>query len=393
MSLDLPTLMIMQSFAMACSGALLCFAWVQNRSAAVLGLWGIANIIAAAGIIALMLGATFHLLAWSTIGGCLLQTQAGLIWKAVRLLEWKRGRLAIALAGPLAVGLGSPLLQGLTGLFSLAGGAVYSLATAAELWTGRQERLAARWPLIVLTTVHGMTLLIGAYSTFTGSTGQDEVPAIMSLFGFIYFESIIFALGTSVFVFALVNERKEVAARAAASTDSLTGIANRATFLETAERVLECCRRSQTPVSAIMFDLDRFKAINDEYGHSLGDAVLKKFCDAVIAALRDTDLFGRMGGEEFAAVLPAASIEVALLRAERIRLTFADHCEFIRGHRINATVSSGVSVSMKTEQTLDLLLEEADAALYRAKTEGRNRVVRAGENPPDTVASDVSRVA
>jgi diguanylate cyclase (GGDEF)-like protein len=241
--------------------------------------------------------------------------------------------------------------------------------------------------------VHGTTLLIGAYSTFTGSTGQDEVPAIVSLFGFIYFESINFALGTSVFVFALVNERKEVAARAAASTDSLTGIANRATFLETAERVLECCRRSQTPVAAIMFDLDRFKAINDEYGHSLGDAVLKKFCDAVIAALRDTDLFGRMGGEEFAAVLPAASIEVALLRAERIRLTFADHCEFIRGHRTNATVSSGVSVSMKAEQTLDMLLEEADAALYRAKTEGRNRVVRAGENPPDTVASNVSRVA
>jgi diguanylate cyclase (GGDEF)-like protein len=393
MTLDLPTLMVMQSFAMACSGALLCFAWMQNRTAIVLALWGMANIIAAMGIIALMLGATFHLVIWSMIGGCLMQTQAGLIWKAARLIEWKRTPLAFALAGPLLVGLSSPFLQSLTGLFSLVGGATYSLATATELWAGRQEHLTARWPLIVLLAVHGTALLIGTYSTLIGSTGEDSVPALMSLFGFIYFESTVFALGTSVFVFALVNERKEVATRAAARTDSLTGVANRAAFLEAAKRVLESCRRSQTPVAAIMFDLDHFKDINDKYGHSVGDAVLKRFCHSAVSALRPTDLFGRMGGEEFAAVLPTASIEVALLRAERIRLSFANDCQFVRGHRINATVSGGVSVSMKAAHNLDALLEEADAALYRAKAEGRNRVVRAGENPPDTVASDVPRVA
>jgi diguanylate cyclase (GGDEF)-like protein len=393
MSLDLPTLMIMQSFAIACSGALLCFAWMQNRAATVWGLWGVANIIAAAGIISLMLGATFHVIVWSTIGGCLMQTQAGLMWKAARLIEWKRTPLAFALAGPSLIGLGSPFLQSLSGLFALAGGATYALATAVELWAGRQERLTARWPLIFLCAVHGTALLIGTYSAFIGSTGEDSVPALMSLFGFIYFESIIFALGTSIFVFSLVNERSEVATRLAATKDSLTGIANRAAFLETAKRVLECCRRTQTPVSAIMFDLDHFKEINDKHGHAIGDAVLKRFCSAAVAALRQTDLFGRMGGEEFAALLPAVSIEAALLRAERIRLSFADDCQFVRGHRVNATVSSGVSVSMNAEQTLDALLEEADAALYRAKAEGRNRVIRAGENPPGAVTSEVSRVA
>jgi diguanylate cyclase (GGDEF)-like protein len=393
MSLDLPTLMIMQSFAMACSGALLCFAWMQNRTATVWGLWGVANIIAAVGIISLMLGATFHLIVFSAIGGFLMPTQSGLIWKAARTLEWKRAPLGYALAGPLAAGLCGPLLPSFAASVPLAAGAAYTLATTTVLWAGREERLTARWPLVVLTGVHGVALLIGTYSTFTGSTGQDAVPAIMSLFGFIYFESIIFALGTSVFVFALVNERNHAAARAAASKDPLTGIANRAAFLEAAKRLLEYCQRNQTPVSAIMFDLDRFKDINDKFGHSVGDAVLKKFCHAVIAALRNTDVFGRMGGEEFAAVLPAASIEVALLRAERIRLSFADDCEFIRGHRINATVSSGVSVSMNAEQTLDALLEEADTALYRAKTEGRNRVGRADEKSPEIVASDVPRVA
>ena len=100
-----------------------------------------------------------------------------------------------------------------------------------------------------------------------------------------------------------------------------------------------------------------------------------------------------MGGEEFAALLPAATVEVTLLRAERIRLTFADECRFLRGHRINATVGGGVSVSGSDDRTLDALLEEADAALYRAKAEGRNRVVRTGENPPDLVIADVPRVA
>jgi len=142
-----------------------------------------------------------------------------------------------------------------------------------------------------------------------------------------------------------------------------------------------------------MFDLDHFKIVNDTYGHSVGDAVLKQFCDIVAGVLRSTDLFGRMGGEEFAVLLPAASIEVALLRAERIRLTFADECRFVRGHRVNATVSGGVSVSAEGGQTLDALLEEADVALYRAKAEGRNRVVRTSENLSDAVASDVPRVA
>jgi diguanylate cyclase (GGDEF)-like protein len=163
--------------------------------------------------------------------------------------------------------------------------------------------------------------------------------------------------------------------------------------MASAERVLRRCQRDLSPVCAIMFDLDHFKDINDRYGHAVGDAVLKRFCDIAVAALRQTDLFGRMGGEEFAAILPAVSVEVALLRAERIRLTFADECRFFRGHRINATVSGGAAVSTAEGRTLDALLEEADAALYRAKAEGRNRIQRADEINSDAVASDVPRVA
>ena len=251
----------------------------------------------------------------------------------------------------------------------------------------------ARWPMITLMATHAASYLIGAHSTFSGSTGQDGLPSFGSLFSFIYFESIIYALGTSVFILALVKERNEAASMTVARTDSLTGIANRATFLASAERVLERCRRDSAPVSVMMFDLDRFKAINDGHGHAVGDAVIRKFCEIVAATLRPIDLFGRLGGEEFAVVLSGSSIEAACARAERIRASFAERCQFVRNVQVNATVSGGVSVSTNAEQTLEMLLEYSDAALYEAKTEGRNRIERAEQPTPDNGSSNVFRVA
>jgi diguanylate cyclase (GGDEF)-like protein len=394
MNLDLPTLMVMQSFALACAGAVLLVAWLLNREIRGLALWGIAHIIAAGGILSLMLGFTSHQPAWLALGGILLPFQSSLIWKAARTIDSRPAPYFLAL-GPVVVGLagGVPWLQNATGSLSLTIGAAYTLATATTLWLGRKERLPARWPLVILSAVHAAALLIGTYSTFIGSTGQDVVPSIASLFGFIYFESIIFALGTSVFILTLVKERNEAASMTAARTDSLTGIASRAAFLESAGRVLERCRRDSAPVSVMMFDLDRFKAVNDRHGHAVGDAVIRKFCEVTIAALRPNDVFGRVGGEEFAVVLPGSSIEAACVRAERIRASFAESCRFVRDNQVNATVSGGVSVSVKAEQTLDALLEYSDVALYGAKTEGRNRIKRAEPPKPEDGLSNVFRIA
>jgi diguanylate cyclase (GGDEF)-like protein len=395
MNLDLPTLMVMQSFALACAGAALLFAWAQNRIVCALALWGIANIIAAGGILSLMLGFTSHQPAWSALGGILLPLQASLIWKAARTIDAKPAPLVLTLLGPVVMGLagGVPGLQSAPGSLSLAIGAAYTLATATTLWLARKERLAARFPLVILSAVHAVALLIGTYSTLNGSTGQDAVPSIMSLFGFIYFESIVFALGTAVFILALVKERNEALSKTAANTDSLTGIANRVAFLESAGRVLERCRHGAAPVSVMMFDLDRFKAINDRHGHAVGDAVIQKFCEVVAAVLRPSDIFGRVGGEEFAVVLSGSSIEAAFVRAERIRASFAENCRFVRDHQVGATVSGGVSESVNAEDTLDALLEYSDVALYAAKAEGRNRIKRADQSKPEGGLSNVFRVA
>ena len=394
MQLDLPTLMVMQSFALACAGAVLLFAWLQNRTVSALAFWGFANIIAAAGILALMLGFTLHQQASLAIGGILLPLQAGVIWKAARIINSKPAPLVFVVLGAAVVGLAGivPGLRSIAGSLSLTAGAVYSIATATTLWPSK-ERLAARWPLVGLSALHAAALLIGTYSTVSGSTGQDVVPSITSLFGFIYFESIIFALGTSVFILALVKERNEAVGVTAGRTDALTGIANRVSFLESAGRVLERCRLESAPVSVMMFDLDRFKAVNDGHGHAVGDAVIRKFCEIVTTALLPNDVFGRMGGEEFAVVLPGSSIESAYVRADRMRASFASGCRFAVDRQVDATVSCGLSASLYSEQTLTTLLEDADIALYRAKSEGRNRVKRADQSKPEGGLSTVIRVA
>ena len=130
MQLDLPTLMVMQSFALACAGSILLFAWLQNRIVFALALWGFANIIAAAGILSLMLGFTLHQQAWLAIGGILLPLQSGLIWKAARIIDSKPAPLVLAVLGPVIVALAGsvPGLRNIAGSLSLIAGVVYSLS-------------------------------------------------------------------------------------------------------------------------------------------------------------------------------------------------------------------------------------------------------------------------
>jgi diguanylate cyclase (GGDEF)-like protein len=251
---------------------------------------------------------------------------------------------------------------------------IYVVAGAISLWLCRQEQLPARWPLIGLLVVHAVVVASGVHFTLHLAEALDQVPPLMSLFGMIHFESIVFSIGTAAFLMALVIERREAATKVAATTDPLTGIANRAAFVKVAGRVLERCRQDGAPVSMIMFDLDRFKSVNDTFGHATGDAVIQKFCAVAAAALRPTDLFGRIGGEEFAVIMPRSSIEAAYIRADRIRASFAEQCRTVGSNAVKATVSGGVAASANAGLSLSDLLEYSDQALYSAKASGRNRV-------------------
>ena len=188
MHLDLPTLVAIGSFVAACAGTILLFAWFQNRKTSALAIWGLANIINAFGILSLILGPALRQSLWSSVSGALLVLGPGLMWKAVRTFDAKSAPVVLAFLGAIVVGLANsiPAMRSVTGLLTLATSAVYLLAAAAVLWLGREERLAARWPIICLTVVHAAVLLIGTHSSLNGSIGQGEIPTVMSLFGVIH---------------------------------------------------------------------------------------------------------------------------------------------------------------------------------------------------------------
>jgi diguanylate cyclase (GGDEF)-like protein len=132
------------------------------------------------------------------------------------------------------------------------------------------------------------------------------------------------------------------------------------------------------PVAVFMIDLDRFKSVNDRFGHSVGDDVLRIFAESAQVNLRPTDIVARLGGEEFAVLLADACRDNAFKVAERIRSTFAALAATVAGHAVNATASIGVAIIQDPQQDVHALLAQADQALYRAKARGRNRVVVIG---------------
>src|ERR1019366_8410679 len=145
--------------------------------------------------------------------------------------------------------------------------------------------------------------------------------------------------------------------------------ATRRAFYDVAESIVASSRDNHVPLGVIVFDLDGFKSINDTFGHSRGDDVLRVFGRIASKTLRSTDLIGRLGGEEFAAILPGASNATAFVAAERIRAGFNEACKSIGANPVNATVSAGIA-QVRADSTLDSMLTAADYALYEAKRHG-----------------------
>ena len=165
-----------------------------------------------------------------------------------------------------------------------------------------------------------------------------------------------------------------------AATDPLTEALNRRAFLEMGQQELSRAVRYDRPLTLLALDVDHFKRINDRHGHDAGDAVLQAFCDIVRANLRDSDLFARLGGEEFAVLLPETAPENALKTAERLR-------QAVEGMRVSAqdevvavSVSIGVAALGPDAADVSQILNDADRALYAAKDGGRNRVVAASSH-------------
>lgn len=224
--------------------------------------------------------------------------------------------------------------------------------------------------------VYGVVLGLGApFGLFVILALADPRPEAISgwIYGYTGISTcVVFAL------FGLLAGTLMNRLRAAATHDTLTGLPNRRLLVELLPRVLANARRRGRPLCVLMLDLDRFKRINDEFGHAVGDKTLGAVADVMRAEVRAGDLPARYGGEEFVVVCEDAARAVGLEIAERLRVAVGELEESRLGHPRRQTVSIGVAELEPADgDDAEHLLRRADAALYRAKNEGRDRVVLA----------------
>ncbi len=170
------------------------------------------------------------------------------------------------------------------------------------------------------------------------------------------------------------QKRREDRLYQRATRDALTGLFNRGHFTEMATLEIERARRFAEPLSVALLDIDHFKKINDTYGHDVGDKAIVALAQTAAKNIRKIDFIGRIGGEEFAIVLPRCNKEPGVESMQRLRLCIADQRVHVLEKDIHFTVSIGVATLRSTTKDLAELLRNADAALYKAKREGRNRV-------------------
>ncbi|MBS0527945.1 MAG: GGDEF domain-containing protein [Proteobacteria bacterium] len=381
MSLDISTLYLVAAVVGAMLGGMLLFFGQQQKIPA-LNWWGAAYILGAISIgvwtlTSPLLDGTVAL-AFNAVGF----VACGMVWSAARVFH---GRNPNWLGLPLGavvwlIVIMCPPDETSAMRLTIGAGivAAYAVLTANELWSERRKTMQKRWPALLVPALHGFVLmlpiLLGHALRANGSSfgGSVWVPIFA-------FELVLYAVGTVFVIFMLVSDRAVKVHKAAASIDPLTGMFNRRGFAEATARVIEREANAGRPVSALIFDIDHFKSINDRFGHAAGDEVLKLFAIVITNALRMTDLSGRIGGEEFAALLPC-SIEEAVNVAERVRESFAASGIAVDDAPVDTTVSIGIAGGPPGTE-LEVLLAAADAALYQAKRAGRNRVEVAQEEP------------
>jgi diguanylate cyclase (GGDEF)-like protein len=378
--IDLPTLFAVTVFIMATGGLLLLFAWMQNRGTTALALWGIGYLLGAAAA-ALLGSPAFMPNAWTVCTANALACGAyGMMWAGARSFEGRRVPIYLVAAGA-AIWIAAFQFDGFAASLPARIGlvstimATYALLSARELWHARDRELMSRWPTLALVVGHAGFLLarvpFAQVLAISAATGQPHgmIASVMA------FQALFTAFCLPFLRVAMSKERTELEQRKAALTDSLTGIANRRAFFDRGTPLLEAALAERRPAALLLFDIDRFKDVNDTAGHQAGDHVLKAFCDLVVGAMGRDGLFGRLGGEEFACLLGNASMAEALQTAEELRrqvaaMRFPDLAA-------NVTVSVGVAMASEAGRGLPALLATADRALYRAKADGRNRVASA----------------
>ncbi len=370
-SLDIGTLTVIATCVTALLGFFLLFAWMQDRVQA-LAWWGMAYLIGGSSGALLQLGSTVSPPLPSGVADALLFIAVGMIWSAARLFHGRKVRWGAMCFGAVvwtATWMSSavPHTPAARVVLSSIIVATYTFLIATELWRERRKSLIRRWPALFVPMLHGAIFLFPV--ALAGLGIRSLVPRWIAVFAI---EVVLYVVGAAFIVLMLAKDRTVNRYKAAAETDPLTALFNRRGFFAAAAKLVAGNKASKSPVSVLAFDLDHFKSINDRYGHKTGDAMLNLFATVARRTMRADDVIGRIGGEEFVAIISGTLAE-ACIAAERMRSAFEKAAVAPDSPQIPATVSIGVACGMPNV-SIDVLIARADAVLYRAKANGRNRI-------------------
>ena len=231
----------------------------------------------------------------------------------------------------------------------------------------------------------GIVMLARAILTAAWGANEDILAPDFVQFASNLLFAVFAVLATLGVVWIEIEQLRADLARLA-MIDPLTAILNRRAFMLEYERELSRCTREKVGLALAIFDIDHFKDVNDNYGHLVGDQVLRRIADTLRASLRGHDVLGRYGGEEFALLMPGADTAAAMAGTERVRLAVGERPIRVGEVSIPVTISAGVAAFGVNGSDWESLLRSADAALYEAKRGGRNRVV-AAQGPPAALPS------
>jgi diguanylate cyclase (GGDEF)-like protein len=379
MKLDVNTLFTVTIYVEVILGLLLLFAWAQNTAIYGVCWWGFAHLVRAASVVLFgTYGSASDLIAID-LANVLLFTSYAVTWTGARVFDGRPVEPVYLVTGAvlwLLISRLPVLTEAIQARALIASGIVtsYVWLTAYEFWRGRSEQLVSRWPAILLLFAHGALFLLRTPLAVLLPWAPSNKMYSSVWLTVMSFEALLFTISIAFILLAMAKERTELRHRTAALVDPLTGISNRRAFLQDAGQLAKHYVGKPRPTAVLLIDLDHFKSINDRFGHALGDRVLEIFSDAARKSVRSSDLLGRLGGEEFAAILHDTTSERAVAVAERIRETFAIAAREVDGRPVNATLSIGLAYCEEPVLDVSEMLAQSDQALYFAKERGRNRV-------------------
>ncbi len=380
MTLDVHTLFLVTVYVEAILGLLLLFVWAQNMALRAVCWWGFAHLIRLVSIGLFGMYGEVPDIVSIDLANALLFTAFAATWTGARVFDSRPVEPVYLVTGAvlwLLICRLPILADNLDARALIASGIItaYTWLTAYEFWRGRSEALVSRWPAVFMFFAHGALYILRTplIAMLPSAAANDTLFASVWM-TVLSTESLLLTISSAFILLAMAKERTELRHRTAAMVDPLTGIANRRSFMQDAGLIAKQHIAEPHPTAVLLIDLDHFKSINDRFGHALGDRVLEIFTDAARKSTRGSDLIGRLGGEEFAAMLIDTNRDKAVEVAERIRESFAQMAQEVDGRAVCATVSIGLVHTEAPALDLPELLAQADQALYCAKERGRNRV-------------------